>query len=114
MNLNTSRVSLKIFFLLHCWYLSSVKRFLTCLVKLRFSFIFRLLFDSDLFILFSQVLDMSVQCVSDMQTKRDSLFNLFESDSEAKRKFPGEQFVLHAEFANFFHPMSDSLPGEGI
>lgn len=56
---------------------------------------------------------MSVQCVSDMQTKRDSLFNLFESDSEAKRKFPGEQFVLHAEFANFFHPMSDSLPGEG-
>uniref|UniRef100_A0A8R1YDF4 Chorein_N domain-containing protein n=1 Tax=Pristionchus pacificus TaxID=54126 RepID=A0A8R1YDF4_PRIPA len=57
-----------------------------------------------------RVLDMSVQCVSDMQTKRDSLFNLFESDSEAKRKFPGEQFVLHAEFANFFHPMSDSLP----
>ncbi|GMT36260.1 hypothetical protein PFISCL1PPCAC_27557, partial [Pristionchus fissidentatus] len=58
-----------------------------------------------------RVLDMSIQCVSDMQTKRDSLFNLFESDSEAKRKFPGEQFVLHAEFANFFHPMSDSLPG---
>ncbi|GMR61021.1 hypothetical protein PMAYCL1PPCAC_31216, partial [Pristionchus mayeri] len=57
-----------------------------------------------------RVLDMSVQCVSDLQTKRDSLFNLFESDSEAKRKFPGERFVLHAEFANFFHPMSDSLP----
>ena len=27
------------------------------------------------------------------------------------RQLPSDQYIVHFEFANFFHPMSDTLPG---
>ncbi|CAJ0955343.1 unnamed protein product, partial [Mesorhabditis belari] len=57
-----------------------------------------------------RVYDMVIQCVSDMRTKKEELQNMFTSDRNSKKSLPSDQYILHAEFANFFHPMTDHLP----
>ncbi|ETN69556.1 hypothetical protein NECAME_15230 [Necator americanus] len=53
--------------------------------------------------------DLIIQCVSDASSKRDSLQNMFTSDRHS-RSLPNDQYIVHFEFANFVHPMSNSLP----
>ncbi|VDM53981.1 unnamed protein product [Angiostrongylus costaricensis] len=56
-----------------------------------------------------RIYDLVVQCVSDLNSKRDSLQNLFASDRHLK-SLPNDQFILHFEFTNFMFPMSSTLP----
>ncbi|CAB3399139.1 unnamed protein product [Caenorhabditis bovis] len=53
--------------------------------------------------------DLTVQCVSDMDTKKNGLKNLFVSERHT-RSFPLDQPIVHFEFATYFHPMTDTLP----
>lgn len=53
--------------------------------------------------------DLTVQCVSDMSTKKDALKNLFVSERHL-RGLPSDQHIIHFELANYFHPMTDTLP----
>ncbi|KAE9415355.1 hypothetical protein Angca_006832 [Angiostrongylus cantonensis] len=56
-----------------------------------------------------RIYDLVVQCVSDLNSKRDSLQNLFASDRHLK-SLPNDQFILHFEFTNFMFPLSSTLP----
>ncbi|EGT40580.1 hypothetical protein CAEBREN_21357 [Caenorhabditis brenneri] len=56
-----------------------------------------------------RVHDLSVQCVSDMNTKKDGLTNLFESERHL-HSLPSDQQIVHVEFGAFYHPHSDKLP----
>ncbi|KHJ85512.1 hypothetical protein OESDEN_14760, partial [Oesophagostomum dentatum] len=53
--------------------------------------------------------DLTIQCVSDANSKRDSLQNMFTSERHL-RSLPNDQYIVHFEFANFIHPMSSTLP----
>ncbi|CAI5454842.1 unnamed protein product [Caenorhabditis angaria] len=56
-----------------------------------------------------RMFDLTIQCVSDMNTKKDALKNLFVSERHL-RSLPSDQHIVHFEFANYFHPMTDTLP----
>ncbi|PIC20918.1 hypothetical protein B9Z55_025946 [Caenorhabditis nigoni] len=56
-----------------------------------------------------RVHDLTVQCVSDMNTKKDALTNLFESERHL-HSLPSDQQIVHVEFGTFYHPHSDKLP----
>ncbi|EYB87649.1 hypothetical protein Y032_0259g495 [Ancylostoma ceylanicum] len=53
--------------------------------------------------------DLIIQCVSDATSKKDSLQNMFTSERHL-RSLPNDQYIVHFEFANFNHPMSNTLP----
>uniref|UniRef100_A0A183CWG1 Chorein_N domain-containing protein n=1 Tax=Gongylonema pulchrum TaxID=637853 RepID=A0A183CWG1_9BILA len=48
--------------------------------------------------------DVVVQCVTDMDSKKDALFNLFMSDRRSKVSMPGDKPLFHLELASFYHP----------
>ncbi|VDM24779.1 unnamed protein product [Toxocara canis] len=54
--------------------------------------------------------DVVVQCVTDMSSKRDALFNLFMSDRKSKASLPSDQPLVHLEFAAFYHPATETMP----
>lgn len=54
--------------------------------------------------------DVVVQCVTDMNSKRDALFNLFMSDRKSKASLPSDQPLVHLEFASFYHPATETMP----
>ncbi|CAD6187479.1 unnamed protein product [Caenorhabditis auriculariae] len=56
-----------------------------------------------------RIYDVIVQCVSDKNTKKDALKDLFVSERHA-RALPTDQYVVHFELASYFHPMTDTLP----
>lgn len=56
-----------------------------------------------------RVHDLTIQCVSDMNTKKDALTNLFESERHL-HSLPSDQQIVHVEFGAFYHPHSDKLP----
>ncbi|EFO98171.1 hypothetical protein CRE_15383 [Caenorhabditis remanei] len=56
-----------------------------------------------------RVHDLAIQCVSDMNTKKDALTNLFESERHL-HSLPSDQQIVHVEFGTFYHPASDQLP----
>ncbi|CAJ0583669.1 unnamed protein product, partial [Mesorhabditis spiculigera] len=58
-----------------------------------------------------RVYDINIQCVSDRKTKKDELQNMFTCDRHAKKSLPNDQYILFVEFANYYHPMTDKLPG---
>lgn len=61
------------------------------------------------FIVVIRIYDLVIQCVSDLNSKRESLQNVFASDRQL-RSIPNDQYIFHFEFANFMHPMSTTLP----
>lgn len=56
--------------------------------------------------------DVVVQCVTDMNSKRDALFNLFMSDRKSKASLPSDQPLVHLEFASFYHPATETMPSK--
>uniref|UniRef100_A0A0M3JZ66 Chorein_N domain-containing protein n=1 Tax=Anisakis simplex TaxID=6269 RepID=A0A0M3JZ66_ANISI len=54
--------------------------------------------------------DVVVQCVTDANSKRDALFNLFASDRKSKASLPSDQPLIHLEFASFYHPATETMP----
>lgn len=52
--------------------------------------------------------DVLVQCVTDIASKKDALFNLFMSDSKSKASLSNQPLV-HLEFTSFYHPATDSF-----
>ena len=54
--------------------------------------------------------DVLVQCVTDMNSKREGMFNLFMSDRKSKASLPSDQPLVHLEFATFYHPATESMP----
>ncbi|VDD93793.1 unnamed protein product [Enterobius vermicularis] len=54
--------------------------------------------------------DVVVQCVTDMNSKREGLFNLFMSDRKSKASLPSDQPLVHLELASFYHPATEAMP----
>ncbi|CAJ0609562.1 unnamed protein product [Cylicocyclus nassatus] len=52
--------------------------------------------------------DLTIQCVSDANSKRESLQNMFASERHL-RSLPNDQYIFHLEFSLFTHPMSNTL-----
>ncbi|CAI2358268.1 unnamed protein product [Caenorhabditis sp. 36 PRJEB53466] len=61
------------------------------------------------FFIVTRIYDVTIQCVSDMNTKKDALSNLFQSERH-QRSLPSDQQVVHLEFASFYHPHTNTLP----
>ncbi|KJH41699.1 hypothetical protein DICVIV_12324 [Dictyocaulus viviparus] len=55
-----------------------------------------------------RIYDFVVQCVSDLNSKRDNIQNMLTSDRHLK-SLPSDQFIFHFEFVNFMHPSSNIL-----
>ncbi|KAM3726539.1 Bridge-like lipid transfer protein family member 3B [Dirofilaria immitis] len=54
--------------------------------------------------------DIIVQCVTDMNSKKEALFNLFMSDRKSNTSMRGDVPLFHLEFASFYHPASENFP----
>uniref|UniRef100_A0A915PR88 Chorein N-terminal domain-containing protein n=1 Tax=Setaria digitata TaxID=48799 RepID=A0A915PR88_9BILA len=48
--------------------------------------------------------DVIVQCVTDMNSKKETLFNLFMSDRKSNPTVRSDSPLFHLEFASFYHP----------
>lgn len=55
--------------------------------------------------------DIIVQCVTDMNSKKEALFNLFMSDRKSSTAVRNDIPLFHLEFASFYHPTSENFPG---
>lgn len=55
--------------------------------------------------------DIIVQCVTDMNSKKEALFNLFMSDRKSNTEAEGDSPLFHLEFTSFYHPESENFPG---
>ncbi|VDN57863.1 unnamed protein product [Dracunculus medinensis] len=51
-----------------------------------------------------RIYDLIVQCVTDSNTKKDKLFNVFMSDRNSKASVPPTEPLVHLEFTSFYHP----------
>ncbi|EJW74159.1 hypothetical protein WUBG_14932, partial [Wuchereria bancrofti] len=51
-----------------------------------------------------RIYDVIVQCVTDMNSKKEALFNLFMSDRKLNITARGDYPVFHLEFTSFYHP----------
>uniref|UniRef100_A0A0R3RQW5 Chorein_N domain-containing protein n=1 Tax=Elaeophora elaphi TaxID=1147741 RepID=A0A0R3RQW5_9BILA len=54
--------------------------------------------------------DIIVQCVTDMNTKKETLFNLFMSDRKSNTDVGGDSPLFHLEFTSFYHPAAENFP----
>ncbi|VDN04551.1 unnamed protein product [Thelazia callipaeda] len=57
-----------------------------------------------------RIYDVIVQCVTDLSTKKESLFNLFMLDRKSKSSMPNDHPLFHLELASFYHPLSENFP----
>lgn len=57
-----------------------------------------------------RIYDLIVQCVTDSNTKKDKLFNVFMSDRNSKASVPPTEPLVHLEFTSFYHPAIESVP----
>ncbi|CAG9533480.1 unnamed protein product [Cercopithifilaria johnstoni] len=54
--------------------------------------------------------DIIVQCVTDTNSKKEALFNLFMSDRKSNTAIGGDSPLFHLEFTSFCHPTSEKFP----
>uniref|UniRef100_A0A0N5ABT9 Chorein_N domain-containing protein n=1 Tax=Syphacia muris TaxID=451379 RepID=A0A0N5ABT9_9BILA len=57
-----------------------------------------------------RIYDVIVQCVTDANSKRDGLLNLFMSDRKSKASLPSDQPLIHLELASFYHRATENMP----
>uniref|UniRef100_A0AAF5PGS6 Chorein_N domain-containing protein n=1 Tax=Wuchereria bancrofti TaxID=6293 RepID=A0AAF5PGS6_WUCBA len=57
-----------------------------------------------------RIYDVIVQCVTDMNSKKEALFNLFMSDRKLNITARGDYPVFHLEFTSFYHPTCENFP----
>lgn len=57
--------------------------------------------------------DIIVQCVTDMNSKKETLFNLFMSNRKPNTS-EGDGSLFHLELASFYHPTCKSFPGSSF
>lgn len=55
--------------------------------------------------------DIIVQCVTDMNSKKEALFNLFMSDRKSSASTSNDSPLFHLEFTTFYLPSSENFPG---
>ncbi|OZC09215.1 hypothetical protein X798_03759 [Onchocerca flexuosa] len=53
---------------------------------------------------------LNIECVTDMNSKKEALFNLFMSDRKSSTAVRSNIPLFHLEFASFYHPTSENFP----